>query len=149
MIETVQILLNDRVRWRVDGGERTSPPLPALRYWSIVSPIVSNLGGVEDSSRIDVRLRDGSYLCGANVVNLANTGVGPLEELIPLIPKYLNALRVVTGQSMLPRSIASIGTGKAVGEFEMTTLPLIRRKAPFSSIHHRFRGSLGSYLRSK
>lgn len=105
-MQKTEIHLAGRIYWRVPSGMTHSPPIPAIGGWSVASALA-----VSSPMEQHVHLfSDDTVLFASNRLVLVSESDNErqLEELAELVQPYLNALRVVTKQPQLPRSIETI-----------------------------------------
>ncbi len=104
------IHLDGKVWWRLSPTMTISPAIPAIGGWSIASPLA--VDRPFQRPRHLLAFADGTVLLdSASLVLVANDNASDVQG--DCILQYLNALRVVSRQSRLPRSIVAMGTGDA------------------------------------
>lgn len=129
-MRAIELHLTGKIWWRVPLSMSVSPSISAIGGWCIASPLAANntdgLTGLTSfatnddtpTSRPLVELSDGTVLINTpHLVLTADDKTNVLEDIDEIgqhIVRYLNALRVISQQPELPRSIISMSAIKKI-----------------------------------
>lgn len=116
-MNVIEIHLRDNIWWRFPPSMIVSSPIAAIGGWAIASPCTIKLRDASDQYCYHM-LSDGTVLFDTNYLLLASDEITEIsedsEEFVISIVKYLNALRVVSRQPELPRSIVAFSSPRRV-----------------------------------
>jgi len=120
-MRAIEIILKGKIWWRVPLSMTVSPTITALGGWCIASPLAANnTNGMIGSISIAINahtpadiplpeLPDGTVLISTDhLVLTSDDSTDVLEDTVEVaqcVVRYLNALRVISQQPELPRSV--------------------------------------------
>ena len=124
-MDAIEFFLTGQIWWRLTGREVVSPPLPALREWSVVSPLAETSAERPPRHGYLIPFSDGTYLFSTDrlvlATSLCDAGATDEQNLVAALLTFLNGLRVVCRQPELPRSFVGRTVRSQVAGFDAPT----------------------------